>query len=246
MFRSETPNSTTKSVDFAEGMAFTAAISAVTVAASLWTQVFPIQNARLLVATKEFIEKILSRGDHLSPVPRDLGGARKRFNQKGKSVAKKRRLSPKQGQVDDWARVILRITIIPALFHHNFGGDAQGVFRACPFETLHQYQLGVLKYILGSLYNYRHIPDYFLDWISKRGNPDYPPEFDGGDTQNTTENLSEEESSDDDSSSNSESQPDRTEEEKFNDWILTRPKKGGKKAPVTSLHAQRSKKPPAT
>ena len=144
-------------------------------------------------------------------------------------MAKKRRLSPKQGRLDDWARVISHIPIIPALFHHNFGGDAQGVLGACPFKTLHQYQLGVLKYILGSLYNYRHIPDYFLDWISKRGNPDYPSEFDDGDTQNTTENLSEGESSDDDSSSNSESQPDRTEEEKFKDWILTRPKKEGKK-----------------
>ena len=106
--------------------------------------------------------------DNLSPVPRKLGGARKRFNQKGKIVAKKRRLSPKKGRVDDWARVISRIPIIPALFHHNFGGDAQGVLGACPFETLHQYQLGVLKYILGSLYNYCHIPDYFLQ-ISHEG-----------------------------------------------------------------------------
>ena len=86
--------------------------------------------------------EILSHGDNLCAVPCQLGGARKRFNQKGKSVAKKRHLNPKKGRVDDWARVILRILIIPALFHHNFGGDAQGVLGACPFDTLHQYQLG--------------------------------------------------------------------------------------------------------
>ena len=105
----------------------------------------PKCKAQSVVATKEFLEKILSHGDNLSPVLRDLGGARKRFNQKGKSVAKKRRLSPKKGREDNWARVISRIPIIPALFHHNFGGDAQGVLGACPFETLHQYQLWVLK-----------------------------------------------------------------------------------------------------
>ncbi len=51
----------------------------------------------------------------------------------------------KKSRVDMWARVILYIPIIPALFNHNFVGGAQGDLGACPFETLHQSQLGVLN-----------------------------------------------------------------------------------------------------
>ena len=40
----------------------------------------------------------------------------------------------------------------------RFGGHPEGVLGACPFEALHQFQLGMLKYILLSLFNYRTIP----------------------------------------------------------------------------------------
>jgi hypothetical protein len=33
--------------------------------------------------------------------------------------------------------------MIPALFPPSFGGHPEGVLGACPFETLHQFQLGM-------------------------------------------------------------------------------------------------------
>ena len=45
---------------------------------------------------------------------------------------------------------------MPALFDHDFGGnrEREGVLGACPFEVLHQFQLGLLKYILTSLFHF--------------------------------------------------------------------------------------------
>ena len=51
---------------------------------------------------------------------------------------------------------------MPALINHFFGGDLEGLFGATPFEVLHQLLLGIFKYILESLYNYRTIPDSML------------------------------------------------------------------------------------
>ena len=48
---------------------------------------------------------------------------------------------------------------MPALINHFFGGDSEGLFGATPFEVLHQLLLGIFKYILESLYNYRTIPE---------------------------------------------------------------------------------------
>jgi hypothetical protein len=48
---------------------------------------------------------------------------------------------------------------MPALINHFFGGDLEGLFGATPFEVLHQLLLGIFKYILESLYNYRTIPE---------------------------------------------------------------------------------------
>jgi hypothetical protein len=64
---------------------------------------------------------------------------------------------------NEWCRVISHIPIIPALMTHYFGGDTGGEFGATPFEVLHQLLLGLLNYILESLYNYRPIPK---DWES--------------------------------------------------------------------------------
>ena len=50
--------------------------------------------------------------------------------------------------------------IMPALINHFLiGGDLEGLFGATPFEVLHQILLGIFKYILESLYNYRTIPE---------------------------------------------------------------------------------------
>jgi hypothetical protein len=72
---------------------------------------------------------------------------------------------------DEWCRSLSRSPIIPSLFSHNFGGDEEGVLGACPFELLHQFQLGLLKYIVMSLYNYRSLPPSFNAWLSTRSNP---------------------------------------------------------------------------
>ena len=49
-----------------------------------------------------------------------------------------------------------------------------GVLGACPFEVLHQFQLGLLKYILTSLFHYRSVLSYFLEWLDKWSSPDVP------------------------------------------------------------------------
>ena len=49
---------------------------------------------------------------------------------------------------DEWCCLISQNHIMPALFDHDFGGNREGVLGACPFEVLHQFQLGLLKYIL--------------------------------------------------------------------------------------------------
>ena len=64
---------------------------------------------------------------------------------------------------NEWCRIISHNPIILALMTHYFGGDPEGIFGATPFEVLHQMLLGLLKYILESLYNYRPIPK---DWES--------------------------------------------------------------------------------
>ena len=57
---------------------------------------------------------------------------------------------------------------------HYFGGDPEGIFGATPFEVLHQMLLGLLKYILESLYNYRPIPKDWESFFKKRSCPEVP------------------------------------------------------------------------
>ena len=49
--------------------------------------------------------------------------------------------------------------------------EREGVLGACPFEVLHQFQLGLLKYILTSLFHYRSVPCHFQGWLDKRSSP---------------------------------------------------------------------------
>ena len=49
-----------------------------------------------------------------------------------------------------------------------------GVLGACPFEVLHQFQLGLLKYILTSLFHYCSVPCHFQEWLDKWSSPDVP------------------------------------------------------------------------
>ena len=65
----------------------------------------------------------------------------------------------KYATANEWCRVISHNPIMPALITHFFGGDLKGLFGAIPFEVLHQLLLGIFKYILQSVYNYRTIPE---------------------------------------------------------------------------------------
>ena len=52
--------------------------------------------------------------------------------------------------------------------------EREGVLGACPFEVLHQFQLGILKYILTSLFHNCSVPSHFLEWLDKQSSPDVP------------------------------------------------------------------------
>ena len=78
---------------------------------------------------------------------------------------------------DEWCRQISQNTIIPALFYHYFGGDQQGVHGATPFESLHQFLIGMLPYILESLYNYRAVTEVWKQFLNKRTCPDVPEPY---------------------------------------------------------------------
>ena len=90
----------------------------------------------------------------------------------GKLSSKSR--STSKSTPDDWCRLIFQNHIMPALFDHDFGGNREGVLGACPFEVLCRFQLGLLKYILTSLFHYCTVPCHFQEWLDKRSSPDVP------------------------------------------------------------------------
>ena len=66
---------------------------------------------------------------------------------------------------------------MPALFDHDFGGNRERGCTWCLFiwsPSYQQYQLGLLKYILRSLFHYCSVPCHFLEWLDKRSSPDVP------------------------------------------------------------------------
>jgi len=51
-------------------------------------------------------------------------------------------------------------------------GSAYGIFGCLPWEMLHLFNIGFMKYLLHALYNYRSIPDSMINWYSRRCNAD--------------------------------------------------------------------------
>ena len=52
------------------------------------------------------------------------------------------------------------------IMYHNFR-DVQGVHGATPFENLHQFLIGMMPYILESLYNYRSVAEVWIQFFNK-------------------------------------------------------------------------------
>ena len=78
---------------------------------------------------------------------------------------------------DDWCCHISQKHIMPALFDHDFGGNRE---RGCTWclsicsPPYHQFQLGLLKFILSSLFHYCSVPSHFLEWLDKWSSPHVP------------------------------------------------------------------------
>ena len=86
-------------------------------------------------------------------------------------------LSINQPLPDDWFCLISQNHIMPALFDHDFGGNRE---KGCIWclsiwsPSYHQFQLGLLKYTLTSLFYYCSVPSHFLEWLDKQSSPDVP------------------------------------------------------------------------
>ena len=99
-------------------------------------------------------------------------------------VSSPQKVHPNQPLPDDWCRLISQNHIMPALFDHDSGGNRE---RGCTWwlsiwsPLYHQCQLGLLKYILTSLFHYCSVPCHFQEWLDKRSSPDVPSiELPGG------------------------------------------------------------------
>ena len=57
----------------------------------------------------------------------------------------------------------------------SYGGDPQGIYGCTPFETLHVYYLGILKYLLISVYGYLEVHEITRDWLKERYRDDSVP-----------------------------------------------------------------------
>ena len=77
----------------------------------------------------------------------------------------------------EWGHLIFQNHIMPALFDHDFGGNRESVCIWCLSiwsPSYHQFQLGLLKYILTYLFHYCSVPCRFLEWLNKWSSPDVP------------------------------------------------------------------------
>ena len=58
----------------------------------------------------------------------------------------------------------------PVFFDITTDGSKYGIFGCLPWELLHLYSLGILKYSLHAVYNYCQVPPTLKDWYSHRCN----------------------------------------------------------------------------
>ena len=65
---------------------------------------------------------------------------------------------------------ILQHLVHPVFFDIATDGSKYGIFGCLPWELLHLYSLGILKYLLHAVYNYQQVPPTLKDWYSCRCN----------------------------------------------------------------------------
>ena len=64
----------------------------------------------------------------------------------------------------------------PAFWDFDFAGCELGIYGSCPFELLHWWDLGILKYLLDSIFEMADLPIDFLRWYqSNPRNPEQKP-----------------------------------------------------------------------
>jgi hypothetical protein len=63
--------------------------------------------------------------------------------------------------------------VVSSLTALHFGGDPQGIYGCTPYESLHVFLLGILKYLLHSVYNYFPIPTDMATWTRRRYSQDH-------------------------------------------------------------------------
>ena len=67
-------------------------------------------------------------------------------------------------------REISRHLVCPVFFDIATDSSKYGIFGCLPWELLHLYSLGILKYLLHAVHNYRQVPPTLKDWYSHRCN----------------------------------------------------------------------------
>ena len=68
----------------------------------------------------------------------------------------------------DKCRLISQHLLRPVYWDIPTGGSAHGIFACLPYENLHLYYLGLMKYLLHALYNLRQVPKSVTDWYKVR------------------------------------------------------------------------------
>jgi hypothetical protein len=58
--------------------------------------------------------------------------------------------------------------IHPSYYRFEFGGSSEGIHGALPFEILHVYYLGLMKYLLDFIYRYAEVPKDLKQWHDMR------------------------------------------------------------------------------
>jgi hypothetical protein len=65
-------------------------------------------------------------------------------------------------------RLISQHLVRPVYWDIPTGGCVHGIFACLPYEILHLFYLGLMKYLLHALYNLREVPKIVTDWYSNR------------------------------------------------------------------------------